>query len=219
MRFLILYLLFLLPDGSYAQQGCYLKLIDAYSLQPIKADTSFRINRKFTIDGTGNLLSISQLRGRKLRITVPGYVQFGQKIPLKRYRDDTLTLQLLPNDSLVSLRFREIWEHPASPTDTLEFATANEVQRQVLSYLNYLRALGGACDNGMCNYSNTYRYDCVFVSTGAVFHLEKVVKQQPREYACDELDTYLQQFPGMFPPFRLRGKDGGELRLSFVVML
>lgn len=207
-------MLFLLPCYGHGQNGCHLKLIDAYSYQQIAVDKSFVLNRRSTVDTSGSLIKISRLHGKKLQITSPDYEDFERKISLKKYRNDTLVIQLKPKASLVQMRFQSLWLSPAITTDTLHFADAKAVEKHVLSYLNYLAFLTDDCDNGMCNYSNTYRYEVYFVEEYSVFRIEKVIKLQPRSYSCEEFDKYLQKLPAIFPKFQLDDKTV-QPQLSF----
>jgi hypothetical protein len=117
-------------------------------------------------------------------------------------------------DSLAQQRFREIWETPLKSTDTLHFTDLKSLTAHVVSYLNYLTVLGYPCDNGMCNHSNTYKYEISFTAKDSVFTVSKVI-ESPDYSHCDLLNQYVKKLITIFPAFTVDGITG-ELKMPFI---
>jgi hypothetical protein len=123
-------------------------------------------------------------------------------------------LSLNPGEALAQREFLKIWETPTKRTDTLHFATYESLKKYVYVYLNYLPAIGSPCDNGMCSYANTYKYDIRFVAEDAVFRLFRVEKSRDYNNRCEVLDGYLNKLPAIFPNFTI-AETTTELRIVF----
>jgi hypothetical protein len=200
------------------QNRCVIKLIDSYSFEQINLDHSFKINKKhYTIDSINNFIIIKKPFGRQLTISSNLYELFQEKIDFKKYFLDTLKVQLKPNENLIRKGYNEIW-NADTQIDTVDFNNFRSLERRILSYLNYLSVIDELCDNGMCNYSNTYRYQINFVKTDSVYMIEKIVKLQPWDYKCEELEKHLQLLQSIFPKFILR-EEAENLSLQFTIII
>ncbi len=194
-------------------------MIDSYSYDQINLNHSFKIKQKnYSIDSINNLIIIEKPFGRKLTISSNEYDLFQGKIDFKTNREDTIKIQLKPNQMSIIKRYNDIWSKNIQQMDTIILDNRHSLSKKVLSYLNYLSATNENCDNGTCSYSNTYRYQINFVKTGSVYLIEKIEKLHPREYNCDELDQHLKQLSKIFPKFILK-EEVGNLNLQFTIML
>ena len=219
MKYFITIVLFFFCFKMIGQNRCVIKLIDSYSFEQINLDHSFKINKKhYSIDSINNFIIIEKPFGRQLTISSNLYELFQEKIDFKKHFSDTLKVQLKPNETLIRKGYNEIWNADTILIDTVEFNNLRSLERKILSYLNYLSVIDEMCDNGMCNYSNTYRYQINFVKTDSVYMIEKIVKLQPRDYKCDELDKHLQLLQSIFPKFNLR-EEAENLSLQFTIMI
>ncbi len=220
MKHLLTILLIFSCFKVIGQNRLVVKLIDYYSFDQIKLDHSFKIDKKnYSIDSINNLIIIEKPVGRQLTISSNLLYEIYQaKIDFKAHLTDTLKIQLKPNEALINKGYTEIWNSKIQSKDTLIFNNSNALQRKVLSYLNYLTAIDEKCDNGLCNYSNTYKYQIDFVKTDSVYLIEKIVKLQPRDYNCDELDKHLQRLQSIFPKFILT-EEVANLSMQFTIMI
>ena len=202
-----LLILILTSNFVFGQTNCYLKLVDSYSLNNIQLDNFIKINNAdFSIDTINDIVLIEKIRGNNLEILIDNYNLYTEKIKFKNCKNDTLVRQLVPNDSIITTRFKEIWDTNNVVTDTLFFNNLQELKIHIFSYLNYLTEISKYCDNGLCDYSNTYKYQFEFEVKNSVYEISKIEKQQPTDYKCDELEKYLNIFPNIFPKFLLKGK-------------
>jgi hypothetical protein len=203
----------------FGQNRCAIKLIDSYSLEQINLDHSFITNKKhYSIDSINNLIIIEKPFGRLLTISSDPYEMFQEKIDFKKHSSDTIKIQLKPNKTLVRKVYNEIWNADNQLIDTVEFNNSRSLERRILSYLNYLSVIDEMCDNGMCNYSNTYRYQINFVKSESVYMIEKIVKLQPWDYNCEELDKHLKLLQSIFPKFILK-EEAENFSLQFTIMI
>ena len=201
------------------QNRLVVKLIDSYSFDQINLDHSFNIDKKnYSIDSINHLIIIEKPFGRQLTISSNQYELYQAKIDFKAQPTDTLNIQLTPNEALINKGYTEIWNSKIQSKDTLIFNNTNALERKVISYLNYLSAIDEKCDNGMCHYSNTYRYQIDFVKTDSVYIIEKIIKLQPRDYNCEELDRHLQRLQSIFPQFILT-EEVKNLSFQFTIMI
>lgn len=226
----ILILFFLLSIASkqlvFCQINCHLKLIDAYSFEPIQINSSLKIkNADFTIDTVNNIITLYKIKRKNLEISLNEYDKHSEKIKLRKFKGDTIVRQLTPNKSVLEDRFQQKWKSTSHSSDTLIFENTDEVKRHISSYLNYLlhhlMANDKMCDNGLCSYSNTYRYHMRFSIKNSTFKLNTIKKLQPMDYECAELDVYLEQLIDIYPNFRiLRMKeDKGDLSIRFYISM
>ncbi|MDT8413560.1 MAG: hypothetical protein RQ875_13930 [Vicingaceae bacterium] len=185
----------------------------------VQLDNSIKIsNADFSIDTINDIVLIEKIRGSNLEILIDGYNLYTEKIKFKNYKNDTVVRQLVPNDSIISIRFKEIWDTNNVVTDTLFFTNLKELKIHIFSYLNYLTEISKYCDNGLCDYSNTYKYQLEFEVKNSVYVISKIEKQQPSVYKCDELEKYLNIFPNIFPKFLLK-EENEKIRTSFTMKL
>ena len=214
-----LLILILISNFVFGQTNCYLKLVDSYSLKNVQLDNSIKIsNADFSLDTINDIVLIEKIRGNNLEILIDGYNLYTEKIKFKNYKNDTVVRQLVPNDSIISIRFKEMWDTNNIVTDTLFFNNLKELKIHIFSYLNYLTEISKYCDNGLCDYSNTYKYQLEFEVKNSVYLISKIEKQQPSVYKCDELEKYLNIFPNTFPKFLLKGKKE-KVSISFTMKL
>ncbi|KJS06701.1 MAG: hypothetical protein VR77_03630 [Flavobacteriales bacterium BRH_c54] len=216
-NFLLIFIL--ISNFVFGQTNCYLKLVDSYSLNNVQLDNSIKIsNADFSLDTINDIVLIEKIRGNNLEILIDGYNLYTEKIKFKNYKNDTVVRQLVPNDSIISIRFKEMWDTNNVVTDTLFFNNLKELKIHIFSYLNYLTEISKYCDNGLCDYSNTYKYQLEFEVKNSVYVISKIEKQQPSVYKCDELEKYLNIFPNIFPKFLLKGKKE-KISISFTMKL
>ena len=216
-NFLLIFIL--ISNFVFGQTNCYLKLVDSYSLNNVQLDNSITINNAdFSIDTINDIVLIEKIRGNNLEILIDNYNLYTEKIKFKNYKNDTIVRQLVPNDSIIKTRFSEIWDTNNVVTDTLFFNNLKELKIHIFSYLNYLTEISKYCDNGLCDYSNTYKYQLEFEVRNSVYVISKIEKQKPSDYKCDELEKYLNIFPRIFPKFLLKGKKE-KISISFTMKL
>lgn len=214
-------ILLLMSTTAIGQINCTLKLRDSYSIDIIQVNNSIEIkNADFSIDTLNNLITINKIKGKYLEIVFKGYDLYSEKLNIRKYKNDTITRQLIPQESVILSRFEQIWEKDIETSDTLVFDIVDEVNSHVLSYLRYLKVLDKYCDNGMCNYSNTYRYQITFSEENSVFNISSIEKLQPREYNCDELEKYLNKLKIIYPKFKLKEQNQhSDIVISFTLMI
>lgn len=219
MKLLLIPILVLLSLNILGQKQCVVRLVDSYSLNQIELDHSFELNKKhYIVDTAKNVIIINKPFGRRLLISSNSYVDFEEKIVLRNHKSDTLTLQLDPVESIIKERYKEIWDETNEPSDTIALSSKSSVENLLLSYLKYLYVIRGVCNNGLCNYSNTYRYNIHFVDSNSVFTLKEIVKLQPMDYKCDELDNHLDILKSIFPKFTLE-EENKEFWIHFTISL
>ena len=218
MKTAIIILATFLSSNLLAQDHCAIKLVDSYSYDQIKASQITYLSQKnYHIDSATNIIVIEKPRGKKLAIHADHYESHESKVEFKKHAGDTIVIQMKPVDSIIQTRFNELYAD-ATTEDTLNFESVDRLDRKLNSYLNYLSALSGQCDNGMCNYANTYSYTIEFVHEEGVYRIGSITKHQPREYHCAPLDEALNQLKKNFPKFRVDGATE-EIRKRFTMML
>ena len=219
MKHIVTIILFFFSFKLVAQNRCVIKLIDSYSLDEINLNHSFKINKKhYSIDSISNLIIIEKPFGKQLIISNNQYDTYQEKIDFKKNCSDTLIIQLKPNKALIRRGYKEIWNSNHQSIDTFEFKNSSTLKEKILSYLNYLSVIDEMCDNGMCNYSNTYRYQINFVQSDSVYQIEKIIKLQPLDYECEELNKHIELLQSIFPKFILK-EEIENFSLRFTIMM
>ena len=221
MNKIVTIILLLTSTTAISQFNCTLKLLDSYSYDVIKVNNSLEIkNADFSFDTLNNLITINKIKGNYLEITFKDYELYFEKVNIRKLKNDTITRQLVPVDSIILSRFEQVWETNTGTSDTLTFDDSDGVKVHIMSYLKYLKVLDKYCDNGMCNYSNTYRYKILFTEENGVFKISAIDKIQPREYNCDELDKYLNKLKIIYPKFKLKEQhQQSNIEMSFTLMI
>jgi len=218
MKTVLIIILTFLCSNLFAQDHCTIKLVDSYSYDQIKASQINYLSQKsYRIDSTTNLIVIEKPKGKKISISANNYEFQEIEVEYKKHKGDTIVIQMKPIDSIVQIRFNELYSATVTE-DTINFESLNQVDRKLNSYLNYLSALNGRCDNGMCNYANTYSYIIEFINEEGVYSIGSIIKLQPREYQCAPLDDALNKLKNNFPKFRLDGENN-EIRKRFTMIL
>ena len=207
-----------LSSSIIAQDFCAIKLVDSYSYDQIEVTKiEFVSQKKYHVDKTNNLLILDKPRGKKISIGAVNYETKDSEVFFKRHYGDTIVIELEPVDSIIQLKFKDLYYSPA-PNDTIVFESLSQVDTKLKVYLNYLSALNGQCDNGTCNYSNTYSYMIEFTSSEGIFRLDSIIKLQPKEYQCDPLVDALNRLKYIFPKFQLGGENN-KIRKRFTIIL
>jgi hypothetical protein len=220
MNKVALIILLLIQTATHAQINCTIKLVDSYSYNTVQLNNSIQIkNAEFSLDTINNLITVHKIKGNHLEISFLNYEDHTEKVKLRKYKNDTITRQLIPVDSVIQSRFDRIWKPSHPNSDTLLFENSTELKKHVYGYLKYLEILNEVCDNGMCNYANFYRYKISFVETNSVFEVDAVQKLQPIEYNCDELDKYLNQLKIIYPKFRIKEPENKNIEFYFTLKL
>jgi len=218
MKTVLIIIVTFLSSNLLAQDFCVIRLVDSYSYDQIKASQINYLSQKnYRIDSTTSLIVIEKTRGKKISIQVCNYESQTSEIAFKKHLGDTIVIQMKPVDSIIQIRFKELYSTNVAG-DTLNFESLDQVDRKLNSYLNYLTALNGQCENGMCNYSNTYSYIIQFINEEGVYRIDSIIKLQPREYQCAPLDDALNKLKNNFPKFRLDGENN-EIRKRFTMTL
>jgi len=195
-----------------------ISLIDSYSYEQIKASQINYLSQKnYRIDSTTNMIVIEKPRGKKISIQAENYESQISEIPFKKHLGDTIVIQMKPIDTIIKIRFKELY-FTSVTNDTINFESIDQFDRKLNSYLNYLSALNGQCDNGMCNYANTYSYVIEFINEESVYRIDSITKLQPRGYQCLPLDDALNNLKNNFPKFRINGENN-KIRKRFTMML
>jgi len=221
MNRIVTIILLLTSITTIGQVNCTIKLTDSYSYDLIQTNNSLKIkNADFSVDTLNNLITIKKIKGNHLEIAFKDYELYSEKIKIRKYKNDTITRQLIPKYSVILSRFEQIWEIDNGTPDTLTFGNSDGVKSHVLSYLKYLIVLDKYCDNEMCNYSNTYRYKIVFTEENGVFKINAIDKLQPREYNCDKLEKYLNKLKIIYPKFKLEEQNQqSNIVMTFTLMI
>lgn len=218
MKTIIIIIVTVLSGNLFAQDYCAIKLIDSYSYDQIKASQINHLNQKsYRIDSTSNIILIEKPRGKKIFISADNYESQESEVVFKKHMGDTIVIQMKPIDSIVQIRFNELYS-TSGTNDTINYESIDQVDRKLNVYLNYLTELNGLCDNGMCNYSNTYSYMIEFINKEGIYRIGSITKLQPREYQCDPLDDALNKLKNNFPKFRLNGENN-DIRKRFTMTL
>ena len=215
--FIISTFIFLFNFSSFSQTKKYVKLFDSYNNERITIDSTIKLtNRKFKINKTNNLIELLFSLRKKLVIEAINYDTFSEKV--KFNGKDTISIQLTPNESTVNKRYSEIWNIENKINDTLTFETLKSLQDFTSSYLNYLSALKNTCDNGMCNYSNSYTYRLYFINKDSIFQIEKIEPKEHYENKCTELVDNMILLKEIFPKFRLLEKTD-DFSFQYFILL
>ena len=194
MNKLVAILLLLNGLSIFGQINCKIKLIDSYSYDQINTNNSLQIkNADFSIDTLSGLVIINKFKGKRLEISLKDYELYSEKISFGKYKNDTIARQLIPKKQIILSRFEQIWNNDNIMLDTLTFDNSSQGKRHVLSYLNYVKILDNSCDNGLCNYANTYSYNIRFTKENDVYKISTIDKLKPHEYNCNELENYLNK--------------------------
>src|SRR5690554_3448780 len=209
---------------SFGQMNSHLKLFDSYSSAVIRLDNSIKIkNADFSIDTLKNLIVIHKIKGKYLEITLRNYKVYSEKINLKKYKKDTLSRQLTPVKSVLNSRYQEIWFSDNLSADTLTFENTETFRAHIFSYLKYLtfylNTLDEPCDNGLCSYSNTYRYKILFSKNGEYYEINRIDKLQPIGYTCVELEKHLDKLKVIYPKLNIKGLEekSDNMSISFMI--
>lgn len=205
-------------SNLFAQDYCAIKLVDSYSYDQIKASQINYLSQKsYRIDSISDIIVIVKPRGGRISIHADNYESQETEVEFKKHFGDTIVIQMKPIDSIIKIRFDELYSTLVT-SDTVNFESINQLDRKLNSYLNYLSSLNGRCDNGMCNYVNTYNYIIEFINEEGVYRIDSITKLQPKEYQCAPLDRALNKLKNNFPKFRLDGENN-EIRKRFTMML
>lgn len=215
------FFLIISPFVSFGQLNCTIKLIDDYSNEEIDVSPNLHLRKgQFKIDSAQNSIHLEKLRGNYLVISSQEYKTHSEKVKRKKLKNDTVTIRLVPNDSLSMMTFEEIWVKHQRKSDTLEISSANEISRYVKSILNYLLANDGNCGNGLCSYSNTYVFVFYFEMKNGIYKFQEVEKTQPNDYQCLYLEDNLKLLGEVLPPFRISIEpDSPNEKMRFRVMM
>lgn len=191
----------LLSFNANSQLNCHLKLIDDYSSKEIKLDSSFLIlNSKYHIDTSNNLVSIFKHRRKHLTIKSNNYIDYKRKFNLRKRKNDTVIIRLIPNDSIVRLEMERLWADTSKVNDTISFQNNEEATSYIMTYLKYLTGLSKECNYGICSYSNTYKYRLFFTPSKEKYYiLYTIRKLQSIEISCKTLDDYLEKLKLILP--------------------
>ena len=215
--FIISTFIFLNNFYSFSQTKKYVKLFDSYNNERIIIDSTFKLtNRKFKIINSNNLIEINFSLKKKLIIEANNYDTYSYKV--KFNGKDTIAIQLTPNETTINKRYSEIWTIENKIIDTLTFETLKSLQDFTSSYLNYLSALKNKCDNGMCDFSNSYSYKIYFSNNDSIFYLEKIEPKKNYEIQCAELDEKMILLKEIFPKFRLKEKTDNFYIQYFITL-
>lgn len=218
MKTVLIIIVAFLCSNVLAQDFCAIKLVDSYSYEQIEASQINYLSQKsYRIDSTTNLIVIEKPKGKKISLGADNYEPQVSEVEFKKHLGDTIVIQMKPIDSIVQIRFNELYSTTVTD-DTINFESLDQVDRKLNSYLNYMSALNGQCDNGMCNYANTYSYIIEFINVEGVYRIDSITKLQPREYKCTPLDDAFNKLKNNFPKFRLDGENN-EIRKRFTMML
>ncbi len=214
-------ILLLMTTTAFGQTNCTLKLFDSYSFDIIQVNNSIEIkNADFSIDTLKNIISINKIKGNYLEIVFKGYDLYYEKLNIRKYKNDTISRQLIPKDSVILSRIEQIWGIESGTPDTLTFDNSEGVKSHILTYLKYLKVLEEFCDNGMRSYSNTYRHKILFTEENGVYKISAIDKLQPREYNCDELEKYLDKLKIIYPRFKLKEQNQqSNMVMTFTLMI
>lgn len=205
---------------AFGQTDIQLKLIDSFSYETLELDSTLKIKHaKFSIDTVTDIITISRIRGKRLKIEFPNYDFYSNKERIKKYKGGIVTRQLVPNDSLIEKKFREIWDSPNISTDTLSFKDQSDLKKYVLSYLNYLVVLADSCDNGMCNFSNTYNYEIEFIESNSIFEISSIERTGKSSYKCEVIYQYIKRLNIIFPKTKLDAKPEEPIVFRIRMML
>ena len=164
-----------------------------------------------------NLIILDKPKGKKISITVANFETKDIEVEFKRHYGDTIVIQMKPVDSIIQLKFNDLYSSSV-PIDTTIFESLSQVDKKLNVYLNYLTALNGQCDNGMCNYANTYSYMIEFINEEGIYRINSITKLQPLDYKCAPLDDALNKLKNNFPKFQLDGEND-EIKKKFTMML
>lgn len=207
----------LLSFNANSQLNCHLKLIDDYSSKEIKLDSSFLIlNSKYHIDTSNNLVSIFKHRRKHLTIKSNNYIDYKRKFNLRKRKNDTVVIRLVPNDSIIRLEMERLWTDTSKVNDTISFQNNEEATSYIMTYLKYLAGLKGKCEPSFCNHNNTYRYNLVFeVNDDQTNTLKQINKLQPQTN-CEILDKYLERLKFILPKIKI-AKDKTPFSLYFMI--
>lgn len=218
--FLIIFLIS--TQAIFSQWNCHLKLSDSYSLKQIENFKSIEIiNADFSIDTVSNLIVIHKIRGRRLEITLSNYELYSEKINLRKFENDTISRELIPNRSVINSRFEELWNSENLATDTLFLDDKNEIRKHLSSYLNYLKILDDPCKKDCFTHTYNLHYGIIFSNVNSVYEIKSVENLRPDIDRCEELDIYMEKLTKVFPKMRVKGLDEsvGDLSLVFSIVL
>ncbi len=175
--------------------------------------------KHYTIDSISDLVKIKKQFGRKLTISNKDYETYQDKIKFRKHFSDTITIQLIPKDSLIQKGYKDLWFKDRS-SDTLICENFLCLQNKVLSYLNYLSYFDDHCHGGICNYSNMYVYKFYFNQSDSVFCIDKIEKLQPHSfsYDCEIHNVHLKQLVEIFPKVSLQ-TNSDNFSLKFIIWI
>ena len=173
--------------------------------------------KKYHIDSTDNLIILQRPKGKKITFVAANYEKKEIEVDFKKHYGDTITVQIKPVDSIIHLKFNHLYAN-SGIGDTINFETLEQVDTKLNIYLNYLSALNGMCDNGMCNYANTYSFIIEFIAEERVYKIGSITILQPKGYECVPLNEALNRLKNSFPKFRLNGEND-KLRKRFTITL
>jgi len=205
-------------SNLFSQDFCTIKLVDAYSYEQIDASKIVYLSQEnYRIDSSNSLVILDQPKGKKISIVALNFETTESEIKFNTYLGDTLVIQMKPVDSILQIRFNELYATSLT-VDTIKFESPDQFNTHLNVYLNYLKTLNGKCGNGMCNYANTYSYMIEFIQENGVYRMGSITKLQPREYQCTPLDDALNQLKNNFPKFQLAGETD-EMTRRFTIIL
>lgn len=207
----------LLSFNANSQLNCYLKFIDDYSSREIKLDSSYVISSsKYHIDTSSNLICISKHRRKYLTVKSNNYIDYKKKFNLRKRKNDTVVIRLVPNDSIVKLEMERLWADTSKVNDTISFQNNEEATSYIMTYLKYLAGLKSKCEPSLCNHNNTYRYNLIFDFNGdKTITLKQINKLHPST-SCEILDKYLENLKFILPKIKI-AKDKTHLSLYFMI--
>ncbi len=209
MKQSILFALLLVHTSLLCQNKVCVKLIDSYNYQTIQLNNSFVIsNKKHTIDTINDLITILKPRGHKLKFTSSSHDPEEEKVKLKRFKNDTISVRLTPNESTIAITFHQIWENKNPSTDTLHFNTSTDFEKHLKSNLSYLSFLSKPCIyNNDCGNAMIYKYEIEITENNSVFQISKITEtNQNRGGCCLDLQKYVETLITIYPKFTLADK-------------
>lgn len=217
----LLLLLITLPNCSFGQLNTVLQFVDQYSKESIEVTADLRIEKAtFQVDTVDNVVRLERLRGNELKIHFPGYNERNRKVEKKGIQGDTLRLFLVPNDSVLQMRYEAIWLNHSLVNDTINVAAAKSIPSLTKGLTEYLQKNELHCDNGLCSFSNTYYFEFVYCRKEGVYSLESVERIRHSGYECSYLEEHLLNAKNVFPRYFVEAEeDESDAKLTFSLIV